>query len=111
SFMGNLAIAMGCFSGNLVWPIEQFKKIGGFWHELHHGRCEDGELGIRAATLGVLMALVPKARGWHIYHGGMPSPKLEWINYAEKINKIDIPKIHARHGIVEETGIKITSAD
>jgi hypothetical protein len=111
TFVGNIGAALGNFSGNLVWPVKEFKKAGGFWHELSAGRVEDGELGIRAASLSIPMCVVPKARGWHMYHGGMPNPTLEWIDYATKINEREVPKIHERHGQIEKEGLRLTHFD
>jgi predicted RNA-binding Zn-ribbon protein involved in translation (DUF1610 family) len=97
-------MGLGCFSGNLVWPIKEFKLIGGFWNELNMGRCEDGELGLRAASLGMPMSVVREARAWHIYHD---------INISRtyEANTRDVPLLHERHGKVEETGLKIVNED
>lgn len=87
---GKLNDGLACFSGNLVWPIEEFVRVGGFWNDLHHGRCEDGELGARAVAEGVPISLVPKARGWHLHHDR---------NHALTIerNDRDVPMLNARH--------------
>lgn len=86
----NLAAGLACFSGNLVWPIDLFKKVGGFWDEIHHGRCEDGELGLRAVGMGIGVSFVKEARGWHMAH---PID----IDLVTARNAIDVPKINARH--------------
>lgn len=86
----DLSAGLACFSGNLIWPIEMFKHSGGFWNELHHGRCEDGELGLRAVGMGLPISFVPEARGWHLHH----ERNLEWIR---GVNAIDVPKLNARH--------------
>lgn len=79
-----------CFSGNLVWPIDEFERIGGFWSEMHHGRCEDGELGIRAVAAGVGVSFVAKARGFHLWH----PVNLDWVLAT---NAVDVPLINRRH--------------
>jgi GT2 family glycosyltransferase len=60
---GELNVGLACFSGNLIWPLLDLKRIGGFWDELHHGRCEDGELGLRAVACGVPISYASLARG------------------------------------------------
>jgi GT2 family glycosyltransferase len=89
-----LSMGLACFSGNLVWPIDRFQEVGGFWNELHHGRCEDGELGLRAVAMGVPIAMVKEARGFHIHH----PRNMDWI---QATNDIDVPKIKERHGYKE----------
>jgi hypothetical protein len=79
-----------CFSGNLVWPIDEFWRVGGFWSEMHHGRCEDGELGIRAVAAGVGVSFVAKARGFHLWH----PVNMDWVLAT---NAQDVPKINKRH--------------
>lgn len=86
----NLAAGLACFSGNLVWPLDLFKKSGGFWDEIHHGRCEDGELGLRAVAMGIGVSFVPEARGWHIDHPYDPEERT-------RRNARDVPMINARH--------------
>lgn len=90
----DLSKGLGCFSGNLVWEIGEFARVGGYWEEIHHGRCEDGELGIRAVAMGTPVGLIPEARGWHLFHDFNP-------HYREHINSIDVPKINHRHPWVE----------
>jgi hypothetical protein len=94
---GDLSMGLACFSGNIVWPLDRFATLGGFWNELHHGRCEDGELGLRAVAMGIPIAMVREARGWHLWHGGDPAPTQEWITWAQGVNAIDVPKIQERH--------------
>lgn len=110
-FVGDLSKGLGCYSGNLVWNIADFCRVGGFWNELHNGRCEDGELGLRAVGMGVPIGLVPEARGWHLWHGGPPNPTPEWLKYACGINDIDVPKIQERHPWVEGSGLFVVEED
>lgn len=100
----SLGVALGCFSGNLVWNLDEFKRVGGFWNELHAGRCEDGELGIRACAMGVPMSIQRKARGWHVHHP---------INSAAitKKNSRDVPMINERHPYIQEQGIIVADRD
>lgn len=100
----NFGVALGCFSGNLVWNIEEFKRVGGFWNELYMGRCEDGELGLRAAAMGIPMSMQRKARGWHVHHP--INGKL--IN--EK-NSRDVPMINERHPWLQDEGIIVEDKD
>lgn len=95
---------LACFSGNLMWPIAEFKRVGGFWDELHHGRCEDGELGARAVAMGVPISVVPKARGWHMDH----DRNMAWI---QEVNAIDVPKLNERHPWIEGEGLFIVDED
>jgi len=104
TFKQHLGVALGCFSGNLVWPVEEFKRVGGFWNELHMGRCEDGELGIRAAAMGVPMAVVPNARAFHMYH----DVDLQKIHIK---NDRDVPMINKRHPYVEDKGLVVVDLD
>jgi GT2 family glycosyltransferase len=85
-----VAAGCACFSGNLVWPLKEFLDIGGFWNELHHGRCEDGELGIRATMAGIGVSFVRGARGYHQWH---PADSVR----IEAINRRDVPMINRRH--------------
>ena len=102
--VGSLGVALGCFSGNLVWNIEQFKRVGGFWNDLHAGRCEDGELGIRACAMNVPMSINSKARGWHVHHD------ID-VRKIEAKNKRDVPMINERHPYIEKEGIIIQDED
>ena len=103
-WVGELGVALGCFGGNLVWPIDEFIRVGGFHHMLHHGRCEDGELGLRAATHRIPMALVREARGYHVAHA---------VNHELAVarNARDVPLINAWHPWVEEKGIVMAEQD
>lgn len=101
---GSLGVALGCFSGNLVWPIADFVRVGGFWSEIHHGRCEDGELGLRAASLGIPMSLVREARGYHLSHPVNHALQMQW-------NARDVPMLNDRHPWVEQEGIVLTADD
>lgn len=94
ALVDDLSAGLACFSGNLVWPIDEFVRIGGFWNEIHHGRCEDGELGLRAVACGVPISFVGEARGWHLWHE---------VNTAETLrrNERDVPMLNERHPWVE----------
>jgi len=85
-----LSAGLACFSGNLVWPVDLFVKTGGFWDELHHGRCEDGELGLRAVAMGIGVSFVKEARGWHLWH------QVDHNGVFQK-NARDVPMLNARH--------------
>lgn len=100
----DLSAGLACFSGNLVWPIDSFVKVGGFWNELHHGRCEDGELGLRAVAAGIGISFVAAARAWHISHP---------VNYPLIIerNARDVPMINERHPWVEGEGLFVVEED
>lgn len=104
TFIGHLGVALGNFSGNLVWPINEFKRVGGFWNMLHHGRCEDGELGIRACAMNVPMCLVKDARAFHMQHE---------VNTASVVarNERDVPMINERHPYVEGEGLVVVDQD
>ncbi len=102
--IAKLNVALGCFGGNLVWPISRFRCVGGFHPELHHGRCEDGELGLRAASYRIPMVLVPEARGWHIAHN------ID-VELAKVRNERDVPLINKWHPWVEEKGLVVTDED
>lgn len=101
---GDLSAGLACFSGNLVWPIEEFERVGGFWNEIHHGRCEDGELGLRAVAMGVPISYVKDARGWHLWH----PINLEW---AKAANSRDVPMLNARHPWVQGEGLFVVEED
>lgn len=100
----DLSAGLACFSGNLIWKIEDFTRVGGFWNELHHGRCEDGELGLRAVAMGVPIGFVRNARGWHLDH----PRNLEWIEAA---NARDVPMLNARHPWVQQAGMFVVEED
>ena len=85
-----IGAGLACLSGNLVWPIDEFQRVGGFWNELHHGRCEDGELGIRAVAAGVGVSFVRDARAYHQWH------ERDGVEIARR-NAVDVPKINRRH--------------
>jgi len=90
----DLSKGLGCFSGNLVWQIDDFIRVGGFWDEIHHGRCEDGELGMRAVAMGIPIGIAVNARGWHLCH----DRNMDWINAA---NQRDVPMLNERHPWME----------
>lgn len=101
---GELNFGLACFSGNLVWPIAEFARVGGFWNEMHHGRAEDGELGVRAVAMGVPISVVAEARGWHIDH----PRNMAWIM---ETNAIDVPKLNERHPWIEGEGLFVVEED
>jgi len=100
----DLSAGLACFSGNLVWPIDQFTRIGGFWNELHHGRCEDGELGLRAVACGIPISFVREARGWHLDHPINVELTLER-------NRRDVPMLNLRHPWVQGEGLFVVEQD
>lgn len=100
----DLGASLACFSGNLVYPVEAFKRIGGFHPDLHHGRCEDGELGLRAGAAGIPMSFVRGARAWHVYH----DINLDAIHAR---NARDVPMLNAMHPWVEGQGLLLTEKD
>jgi len=79
-------------------------RIGGFWNELHHGRCEDGELGLRAVAMGVAISFQSKARGWHVAHDTNNS-------LIQKRNDRDVPMINSRHPWVQGNGLFVVDED
>ncbi len=101
---GHLGVALGNFSGNIMWPIKEFQRVGGFWSELHAGRCEDGELGIRACAMGVPMSLASKARAYHMGH------EVD-LQAVEAKNSRDVPLLNARHPYVQEQGLVVADQD
>jgi hypothetical protein len=105
---GDLSFLMGlggaCFSGNLVWPIKEFTDIGGFNPGMHHGRCEDGELGFRAIAHGIGVSMVAEARGYHQWH----PVNTEWVLAA---NEQDVPFIHRTHPWLVDAGLVMTAKD
>lgn len=107
------SIGLACISGNLVWPLDKFFEVGGFWNELHHGRAEDGELGLRAVARGIPMSLVREARAYHIWHKGNNEKTglPDATPHKLKQNEIDVPKINERHAWIHERGIELVDAD
>lgn len=101
---GDLSAGLACFSGNLIWPIGEFERVGGFWNELHHGRCEDGELGLRAVSMQVPISYVKGARGWHMYHDFNPE-------VVQERNARDVPMLNERHPWVKGEGLFVEDAD
>lgn len=103
-YNADLGAALACFSGNLLWPVSEFKRVGGFWNELHHGRCEDGELGLRAAAMGVGISFASAARGWHLWHP---------VNHELAVarNARDVPMLNDRHPWVQGAGVILTDRD
>ncbi len=103
-YVEDLSKGLACFSGNLVWQIDDFMRVGGFWNEIHHGRCEDGELGIRAVAMGIPIGVAPKARGWHLHH----ERNMEWILAA---NSRDVPMLNERHPWMQGEGVFVVEED
>lgn len=103
-YYGDLSAGLACFSGNLVWPIGEFARVGGFWSELHHGRCEDGELGLRAVSMGVGISLVAGARGFHLHH-----PRDDAL--AIERNLRDVPMLNERHPWVQGSAVFMVDRD
>lgn len=93
-YENDLSKGLGAFSGNLVWNADDFEATGGFWNEIHHGRCEDGELGLRAVAQGMRVGLVPEARGFHLDH-----PRN--MNWMLEANARDVPMLNERHPWVQ----------
>lgn len=100
----DLSVGLGCFSGNLLWDAEEFQRVGGFWAELYHGRCEDGELGLRAVAMDVSIAMCPGARGWHLDH-----PRS--LEVIEARNARDVPMLNERHPWVQGGGLFVADRD
>lgn len=103
-YRNDLSAGLACFSGNLVWPINEFVRVGGFWSEIHHGRCEDGELGLRAVAMDVPISLVAGARGYHLHHT---------VNTQLAIarNQRDVPMLNERHPWVEGAAVFMVDRD
>jgi hypothetical protein len=93
-FRGDLSAGLACFSGNLMWPIAMFERVGGFWNDIHHGRCEDGELGLRAVQIGVPISYCGIAIAQHYWHPRNVALAQEW-------NERDVPMLNERHPWVE----------
>lgn len=101
---GDLAAGLACFSGNLVWPISEFTRVGGFWSEINHGRCEDGELGLRAVAMDVGISFASLARGYHLEHPVN-------MQLAMERNARDVPMLNNRHPWVEQGGVFMVDRD
>lgn len=102
--VNDLGAGLACFGGNLVWPIAAFNMVGGFSSELHHGRCEDGELGLTACEAGIGMSFVRDARAWHVWHPEDHSAKII-------MNARDVPLLNAWHPWVQDQGLVVTGDD
>jgi hypothetical protein len=102
--VNDLSAGLACFSGNLLWPIDEFIRVGGFWSEIHHGRCEDGELGLRAVAMGVPISFAAAARGWHLWHEVNTGLALER-------NARDVPMLNDRHPWVQGTDVFMVDRD
>lgn len=101
---GELNVGLACFSGNLLWDVKEFERIGGFWNDIHHARCEDGELGLRAVAEGVPIKVAATARGYHVDH-----PRN--VEYAMRCNERDVPMLNARHPWVQGEGLFVVERD
>lgn len=102
--VGEINFALANFGGNIVYPAEAFRRVGGFWDDLSAGRVEDGEMGLRCASMGIPMTVVPQARGFHLDHPVNHQHKLE-------VNKKEVPMINARHPWVEDEGLIVVEED
>lgn len=100
----DLSAGLACFSGNLLWPINEFIRVGGFWSEIHHGRCEDGELGLRAVAMGVPISFASRARGSHLWHEVNSGLALER-------NARDVPMLNDRHPWVQGADVFMVDRD
>lgn len=100
----DLSAGLACFSGNLLWPISEFMRVGGFWSEIHHGRCEDGELGLRAVAMGVPISFAAGARGAHMWHE---------VNTGLALarNARDVPMLNARHPWLQGADVFMVDRD
>lgn len=103
-YEADLSAGLACFSGNLLWPVAQFQRVGGFWSEIHHGRCEDGELGLRAVAMGVGISFESQARGYHLHHEVDTDLALER-------NQRDVPMLNERHPWVEGAQVFMVDRD
>lgn len=99
-----LNVGLGCFSGNLLWDVHEFERLGGFWNDIHHARCEDGELGLRAVAHSVPIRACKGARGFHVEHPRNTTLAMQW-------NERDVPMINARHPWVEGEGLFVVERD
>jgi glycosyltransferase involved in cell wall biosynthesis len=100
----SMGAGLACFGGNLVWPVREFEEIGGFHINLHHARCEDGELGLRACERGVPMQFVGAAHAWHVWH---PRDDGE----STRRNERDVPLLNRMHPWVEKQGLRVVAKD
>jgi glycosyltransferase involved in cell wall biosynthesis len=102
--VGEINFAMANFGGNIVYPRNDFRSIGGFWDDLSAGRVEDGEMGLRCASVGIPMCAVPKARAQHLEHP---------VNHQWKIdtNAIEVPMLDERHPWVHNHGVFVADND
>ena len=102
--VGEINFALANFGGNIVYPRQAFKDIGGFWDDLSAGRVEDGEIGLRCASVGIPMCAAPNARGWHLEHPVNHQWKLE-------TNEREVPMLNERHPWVQQEGIYVSDND
>ena len=102
--VGEIHFALANFGGNIIYPLKDFKAVGGFWDDLSAGRVEDGEMGLRCASMGIPMAVVPNARGYHLDHP---------VNHQWKLdtNEKEVPMINKRHPWIQNEGIIMVEKD
>jgi hypothetical protein len=94
----HLGAALANFSGNLVWPVKEFQRTGGFHINLSAGRVDDGEYGVRAAVNGLATSFVAQARGLHVAH----PVNMEWVLAT---NTREVPLINEWHPYIEQLGV------
>lgn len=104
SFKHNLGAALANFSGNLIWPIKEFKEVGGFHPDLSAGRVDDGELGLRASSHGIPTVFCRYARAFHLWHKTNNKWKIE-------TNAREVPLINEWHPWVQEKGLVLSQED
>jgi hypothetical protein len=102
--VGEIHFALANFGGNIIYPKDAFTKVGGFWDDLSAGRVEDGEMGLRCASMGIPMSVVSSARAYHLWHP---------VNHQWKIdtNAKEVPMINERHPWVENEGMIVVEKD
>lgn len=103
-YTNDLSAGLACFSGNLIWPVSEFERVGGFWSQIHHGRCEDGELGLRAVAMDVPISFCATARGYHLEHSVNGKLALER-------NERDVPMLNDRHPWMQQGGVFMVDRD
>lgn len=94
----HLGAALANFSGNLVWPVKEFIRTGGFHLNLSAGRVDDGEYGVRAAVNGVATSFVAQARGMHVWH----PINMDWVLAT---NSREVPLLNSWHPYIQELGV------
>jgi GT2 family glycosyltransferase len=102
--VGEIHFALANFGGNIIYPADAFKRVGGFWDDLSAGRVEDGEMGLRCASMGIPMTVVPGARGFHLDH----PVNMKW---KQETNKKEVPMINKKHPWVQNEGLIVVDKD